>query len=139
MADASGGFAVEGMQELNRLLKNAPKDVRLAIRDEYRTVAEPVRSTAETLAASSIRRSARSGHGCEPASPKPGLRGAPAAWRQKPRHGPDDVGPTSARLLATRATQPALRQHEHRIEADFDRMLGRLVPRLEHRPWLTNS
>ena len=48
--------AVRGLRELNRTFKHAPKDVRRAIRDEYRTVAEPVRSTAATLAASSIRR-----------------------------------------------------------------------------------
>ena len=40
--------------------------------------------------------------------------------------------PNLGTLLADRALEPALRQHEHRIEADFDRMLGRLVPRLEH-------
>ena len=36
--------------------------------------------------------------------------------------------PNFGNLLADPRNEPALAQHEHRIEADFDRMLDRLVP-----------
>lgn len=51
MADA---IRVKGLADLNRALRLAEKDVRLGIRAEYRTVAEPVRADAESFAAASI-------------------------------------------------------------------------------------
>jgi hypothetical protein len=118
--------AVRGLRELNRTFKHAPKDVRREIRDEYRTVAEPIRSTAATLATSSIRRigpnwsQMRTGVTQRLVYVAPKQRGVTARG-QNPRRRPNLAG-----LLAERALEPALAQHGHRIEADFDRMLGRL-------------
>ena len=117
--------AVRGLRELNRTFKHAPKDVRREIRDEYRTVAEPVRSTAEILAVSSIRRVGlnwsrmRTGITTTLVYVAPRQRGVKGRGRgRRPKFGT---------LLMDRAMQPALERNEHRIEADFDRMLGRLV------------
>ena len=38
MAEPRGGIAVDGLAELTRTFKHAPKDVRLAYRKELRTV-----------------------------------------------------------------------------------------------------
>lgn len=51
----AGGLEVHGLANLNRALRLADKDVRLGIRSEFRTVAEPVRADAERLASASIR------------------------------------------------------------------------------------
>ncbi len=52
MADA---IRVKGLTGLNRALAQADRNVRLGIRAEYRTVAEPVRADAETLSLANIR------------------------------------------------------------------------------------
>ena len=51
MADA---IRVKGLADLNRALAQADRNVRLGIRAEYRKVAEPVRSDAESLALANI-------------------------------------------------------------------------------------
>lgn len=48
------GIRVKGLADLNRALRVADKDVRLGIRAEYRTVAEPVRADAERLVGANI-------------------------------------------------------------------------------------
>ena len=105
-----------------------PKTCGGEVRDEYRTVAEPVRSTAATSGRlehppgrAELVTDANRRH------PTARLRRPPAARRQNPRRTTRDAGPSSAPCSPTRALEPALAQHEHRIEADFDRMLGRLV------------
>lgn len=125
----AGALAVRGLRELNRTFKHAPKDVQRGIRDEYRTVAEPVRSTAATLAVSEIRRMPRSLPWSEMrtgvtqklvyvAPKKRGVKTRGADPRRRPNLG---------NLLAERALEPALERNQHRIEEDFDRMLDRLV------------
>lgn len=52
---AEAGINVRGLANLNRALRQADRDVRLGIREEYRNVAEPVRAVAETLALANIR------------------------------------------------------------------------------------
>ena len=51
---AESGIKVKGLANLNRALQVADKDVRLGIRAEYRTVAEPVKADAELLARANI-------------------------------------------------------------------------------------
>ena len=46
---------VENLEALSKTFKHAPKDVRLAYRAKLRTVGEPVRSAAESLAVTRIR------------------------------------------------------------------------------------
>lgn len=118
--------AVRGLRELNRTFKHAPKDVRREIRDGYRTVAEPVRSTAATLAVSSIRRIGPNWSQMRTGVTQKLVYVAPKKRGVKTR-GPDPRRrPNLGTLLAERALEPALEQNRHRIEADFDRMLGRL-------------
>lgn len=136
----AGAVAVRGLRELNQTFKHAPKDTRREIRDEYRTVAEPVRSTAATLAMSSIRRIPRSPAWAEfrtgvtqtlvyVAPKKRGIKGRGYDPR---RRGEGYANPPFSKLLAERALEPALEQNRHRIEADFDRMLDRLVNKWDH-------
>lgn len=50
----AGEIRVKGLADLNRALAKADRDVRLGIRSEYRTVAEPVRADAESLSLANI-------------------------------------------------------------------------------------
>ena len=129
---AVSGIAVEGFRELNRTLKYAPKDVRLAIRAEYRTVAEPVRSTAATLAATSIRKIGPKWARMRTGVTQSEVYVAPRQRGVKTRGYDPRRRPNLGTLLADRATNPALAQHEHQIEADFERMLDRLVTKWDH-------
>jgi hypothetical protein len=121
--------AVHNLAQLNRTFNKAPKDIKRAYRAELRTVAEPVRSTWETLAVSSIRRigpkwsRARIGPTVNLVYVAPRLRGIKGRGRHPRRR------PNLADLLMARAAEPALAQNQHRIEADFERMLDRLVNR----------
>ena len=122
-----------GLRELNRTFKHAPKDIRREIRDEYRTVAEPVRSTAATLAVSSIRRIGpelvADANRCHPNTRLCRTRRNAVSKAAAPIRG---RRPNLGTLLAERALEPALEQNRHRIEADFDRMLDRLVTKWDH-------
>jgi hypothetical protein len=123
-----GGFAVDGLTQLNRVFKHAPADVRKEYRRELRTVAEPVRSDAERLAVSKIRRvrsspkwaRMRTGVTLKEVYVAPRQRGVKGRGRDRMRR------PRFGNLLGERATQPALRRNEHRIVDDFEAMLDRL-------------
>lgn len=122
-----GGIEVEGLAQLTKTFQHAPKDVRLAYRKELRTVAEPVRSTAERLATQRIRKNTvkwskfRTGVSQKLVYVAPRQRGVKSKARDSFRR------PKFGILLAHRASQPALRQNEWRINQDFDHMLDRLV------------
>ena len=118
--------AVRGLQKLNRTFKHAPKETRAKIRQEYRTVAEPVQRAAERLAVSELARIGpvwsrmRVGITQRLVYVAPKARGARGRGdsRRRPRFGD---------LLMERAMEPALDENRHRIEHDFSRMLDRLV------------
>jgi hypothetical protein len=127
VAGASAEIAVEGLAQLTKTVRQAPKDVRLAYRKELRSLGEPIRLTAERLAESRIRnigpRWGKFRTGVTQTSvyvaprqkgPKTSERGGPSS---RPRFGT---------LLAERATQPALKANRYRIEKDIERMLDRL-------------
>jgi hypothetical protein len=118
---------VRGLADLMKTFKYAPRDVRLAYRAELRTIATPVKETAESLAATRISGLAAG----EPwtkmrigvtqklvyvAPKKKGVRGRTPAKR-----------PNFANLLATRALDPALEQNEQRVVRDLEQMMDKLA------------
>lgn len=114
---------VHGLRELNATFRDAPKDTRRALHDEYRTIAEPVKTTAEALAVSEIPRV-----GVPWSRMRVGITTRLVYVAPRPRGGRGSRRrPNFATLLARRALEPALARNAHRIEADFDAMLGRLV------------
>lgn len=123
--------AVRGLRELNRTFRQAPRDVNRAYRNELRSVGEPVRLTAETLASSTIRRITpawarmRTGVTTRLVYVAPRQRGVRGRDQRRRR-------PNLGALLMDRAMQPALEQHRGRIETDFDQMLDRLVTKWDH-------
>lgn len=123
--------AVRGLRELNRTFRQAPRDVNRAYRNELRSVGEPVRLTAETLASSTIRRITpawarmRTGVTTRLVYVAPRQRGVRGRDQRRRR-------PNLGTLLMDRAMQPALEQHRGRIETDFDQMLDRLVTKWDH-------
>lgn len=129
VAELNGGIAVEGLTELKRTFKFAPKDVRLAFNKEVRTVAEPTRLRASRLAVTKIRRMRfspkwakyRVGFTGAGVYVAPNQRGVKTKGRQDLRR------PNLGTLLAQRASQPALQQTEQHIEREFSDMLDRLT------------
>jgi len=118
--------AVHNLAQLNRTFKHAPKDTQRALRDEYRTVADPVKTSAETLAVSGIPRI-----GAKWSRMRVGVTSRLVYVAPRPRglksRGHPRRRPNLADLLMARSLEPALAQNRHRIEADMDRMLDRLV------------
>lgn len=119
--------AVRGLAELTRTFNQAPADAKRAYRSELRDLGEPVRMSAEGLAASTIRRigpkwsKMRTGVTTRLVYVAPRQRGVSGRGPNPRRR------PNLATLLSTRALEPALERNRHRIEDDFDRMLDRLV------------
>lgn len=115
---------VKGLTELNRALRRTDKDVRVGIRRELRSVAEPVRADAEALATVQIPgigkpwSSMRVGQTLDSVYVAPKQRGSRVKARQRPN---------LAGLLMDRALQPALDRNAHMIEDDMDEVLGRVV------------
>lgn len=120
---------VRGIEELNRALKHADRDVRLGVKKLQAGVAEPVRADAEALAVSSITRigpvwsrmrigvTVRSVY----VAPKQrGVQSRGASLRKRPNLAP---------LLMNKAMQPALDRNAPLIAGAYDRMLGEVTER----------
>ena len=120
--------AVRGLRELNQTFKHAPKDVKRELRDEYRTVAEPVRSTAATLAASSIRNIGAEvvtdANRCHATTR---LRRPETTRRQNPWLRRAPAAQVRQRCSPNAHSNLRLERNRHRIERDFDQMLDKLV------------
>lgn len=127
--ELSGGVAVDGLAELKRTFKFAPKDVRLAYNRELRTVGEPTRDLASRLALSRIPRVRFSPKWAEYRTgvTQKAVYVAPRQRGVKTRGGENRRRPNMGRLLAERASQPALKATEPRIEREFSDMLDRLT------------
>lgn len=125
-------LAVRGLKELTRTFSKAPTDVKRAYRTELRSVGEPVRLEAESLAVSTIRKvgpdwsKMRTGVTTRLVYVAPRQRGVKGRGNQRLRR------PKFGTLLMDRAMQPALDRNRHRIEGDFDQMLDRLVTKWDH-------
>lgn len=123
---------VQGLRELNATFRHAPRDVNRAYRAELRTVALPVQQEAQSLAVERIRRIGvpwsrfRIGITSKLVYVAPRQRGV------KSRGDARFKRPNLARRMAAEVTGPALERNQHRIEADFDAMLDRLVRKWDH-------
>ena len=123
----AGGIQVEGLVELNRALRRTDKDVRLGIRRELRSVAEPVKADAEALAVGRITNIGvewsrmRIGQTAHAVYVVPKQRGVKSRARQKARR------PNLKTLLLDRAMEPALARNANRTEREFSRMLDRVA------------
>jgi len=124
---ATGTVSVRGLAELNRALRRTDREVRLGVRSELREVAEPVRSQAEALAGSEIRRIGpvwqRMRVGVTTnlvyvATKQRGVSGRGRGGRRRPNLAP---------LLMDRAMQPALDRNAGQIERDLGRTLDRIA------------
>jgi hypothetical protein len=118
------GLNVKGFTNVQRALKNVEKDVRLGMNKELRAFAEPVRSTAENLAATRIRNQTpqwaemRVGVTTKLVYVVPKQRGVRAGKRKRKKFGT---------LMLDRAMEPALDQHAPDLERDFNEMLYRVA------------
>lgn len=122
-------LAVKGLKELTRTFSKAPSDVNRAYRAELRTVAEPTKSTAETLATSRIRKMTPAWAKMRVGITQKLVYVAPRQRGVKGRAGQVRRRPKFGTLMMDRAMQPALDQHQAQIARDFDVMLDRLVVR----------
>jgi hypothetical protein len=119
----AGTVHVRGLAELNRALRRTDRDTRLGIRKELRSVAEPVRRDAETLAEATIPRIGhdwsrmRTGVTQSLVYVAPRERGTKVKSRRRKN---------LATLLMDRAMDPALARNEDRIEDDFEDVVDRV-------------
>lgn len=121
---SDGAIRVNGLRDLNRALARTSKDVRLGIRKELRQVAEPIRSSAESLAFSRI-----SHIGVNWSRMKVGVTQdlVYVAPRQRGTKTRSRKRPNLAVRLMEDAMQPALDRHANEVEAELDDMLGRVA------------
>lgn len=120
-------LAVKNLQALNKTFSKAPRETRLALRREYRTIAQPVQRTAESLAATRISHLAAGSPWARfrlgitqklvyLAPRQKGVRGRGKRRRSK-----------FGGLLMSRAMEPALRLNEERVTRDFEDLFDRLT------------
>ena len=121
---ATDSIRVEGLRDLNRVLAQAPKDVRREVRAAERAVGEPVRSAAQQKAVTNIRN----------IGPKWGLMRVGVTTKAiyvapKARRRGGSPRPNLAGLLLDRAMVPALEENTAEIVERFDRVLDVLERR----------
>lgn len=121
-------LVVKGMADLQRALKTADRDVRVGIQAEYRRVAEPIRSSAEVLAETRIRNIGPKWGKTRTGITQKLLYVAPKERGIKRGDNPAKR-PRFAKLLMTRAFDPALDQNAQNVRRDFDQMLETVARR----------
>lgn len=123
----SSGVAIHGLRELEQAFAQAGKKANRELRVELRKVAEPIRSDAESLAASGIRRigpkwsKMRIGvtRTLVYVAPKErGIKGRGADPRRRPKF---------ADLMEERSFDPALERNKARIEHDVADLFQRVA------------
>lgn len=123
---------IRGLRELNRAFAIADKEMQAYTRTQFREVAEPIRSEAASLALSGIRNMSRSTAwaGMRTGVVRSLVYVAPAKRGTKRVSRGGNVRmqrPNLADLLAERAMEPALEQHEHDVERRVDEALDRMA------------
>lgn len=117
---ASGAIVVEGISDLQRAFRLADRELAKELRGRLKEAAEPVRSSGEQLAASSIRRiglpwsQMRVGVTAHTVYVAPKRRGARDQRRKRSN---------LAGLLLNRAMLPALEQNHDRVVDAVDDLL----------------
>jgi hypothetical protein len=121
----AGALVVRNLEALNKTFKQAPRETRLALRREYRTIAQPVQRSAESLAASRIRNLAEG---------SPWAKFRLGITQKLVYMAPKQKGVRDRRqrkkfagLLMARAMEPALAEHAQRIEREFEQLMDRLT------------
>lgn len=125
-------LVVRNLKQLTATFSKAPSDVNRAYRAELRTVGEPTRKSAETLATGRIRKMTVPWSKMRVGITQKLVYVAPRQRGVKGRAGQSHRRPKFGTLMMDRAMEPALREHEGQIERDFDVMLDRLVTRWDH-------
>jgi hypothetical protein len=123
---------VRGLRELQAAFAHADRESRLGLRHALRDVAEPVRSEAETLATSSIKRLGPKWGKMRVGITRTLVYVAPRQRGVKTR-GPDPRRrPNLATLLMDRAMEPALEHHEPELEQAVELMLDEVADGFNH-------
>lgn len=120
------GVRVSGLRELQRACRASERDVRLGVRSKLREAAEPVRSTAEQLAVSSISNIGTTWSRMRTGVTASAVYVAPAARRRggSPR-------PNLGGLLMREAMEPALEQRR----GDVERAVEQAIDEIADRNW----
>lgn len=114
---------VEGLADLQRAFRRADRELRLELRRGLRRAAEPVRTTAEGLAVSEIRRMTlpwsrmRVGVTTNSVYVAPRQRGIKGRGRDPRRR------PNLFDLIMGRSLEPALAQNMGQVEAELEQVL----------------
>ena len=112
---------VQGLKELQRDLKKMRSDLGKELKAELRSVAEPVRQTAEQLAVANL-----PNIGPAWSRMRIGITTSVVYVAPRTRRKLGSPRPNLAQLLMDRSMQPALDQHEQGIESALEVMLDRL-------------
>lgn len=119
---ASTAVSVRGLRELNQAFARADKDTRKFVREAEKEVAEPIRVTAEHMAATNIRKigqrwpQMRIGVTTKVVYVAPKSKGRKGSKRKN-----------LAGLLMDKAMQPALDRHRGRVEHDLEKALDKMA------------
>jgi hypothetical protein len=120
--------AVTGLRELNAAFALADRKTRLGVRAAQRSIADPIKLDAETLAQDEIRRIGlrwwrmRIGVTRTLVYVAPKERGVKSRRAGDPRRRPNLAG-----LLMTRAMERALEAHRGELETNVERLLDRIA------------
>jgi len=112
---------VQGLKELQRDLKKMRSDLGKELKAELRSVAEPVRQTAEQLAVANL-----PNIGPAWSRMRIGITTSVVYVAPRTRRKAGSPRPNLAQLLMDKSMQPALDQHEAGIESALEVMLDRL-------------
>lgn len=114
---------VEGLKDVQRALNKINKDASKRVRKELRTVAKPVKATAEALAVQEITNIGPAWSRMRIGAPAGSVYVAPRQRGQK--QGPAKRA-NLAIMLADEVFSPTLAQHEDQIMRDVEEALDRL-------------
>ena len=117
-----GAVAVRGLRELDRAFKELEKGVRTELRKELQTVAEPVRSAAEELAAGRIRNI-----GERWSEMKVGVTSRTVYVAPKARRRGGSPRKNLAVLLMVRSLEPALEYKKEQVVRGLEKWVDGLV------------
>lgn len=117
---------VRGLRELSAAFAKADADQKRGLPVVLRRVAEPVRREAEGLAVQEIRRIGERWSRMRTGTTRTLVYVAPRQRSRTPRSSPRRR-PTLARLLMTRAMEPALARNETQVAEAFEHALDQLA------------
>jgi hypothetical protein len=114
--------AVKGLADLQRAFAKADRDVRLGVREELLSLAEPVRAEAEQRAVTGITNIGPVWSEMRKGATRKVVYAAPRA-----RSSGAKKRPNLAALLMERAMRPALEHNQGRVEHELERVVDRIA------------